>query len=195
MDSNQPAKNSEEYQPQERLLGKPHAAVPAQHDPVQTASSNPYASPLPDHMVSHEPSHDVSHTNEFGPTRSNDPFSQESKHLSKKWQQRLYWSASISPLLSLWFANATCRLVPLCILAIVLVVLFEVYKSDFERWVSPLTDWLRKREAWSWVIPVLILFILSFPPLFGHEIVQLVVGVSLQIDSRVRIDFINIVDS
>jgi hypothetical protein len=72
-------------------------------------------------------------------------------------------------------------MVPLAILAIVLIVLFEVYKTDFERWVSPLTDWLRKREAWSWVLPVVILFIISFPPLFGHEIVLLVVGVGFQI--------------
>jgi hypothetical protein len=64
------------------------------------------------------------------------------------------------------------------ILAIILVVLFEVYKSDFERWVKPLADWLTARDSWSWVIPVAILFILSFPPLFGHEIVQIIVGVS-----------------
>ena len=69
-------------------------------------------------------------------------------------------------------------MVPLGILAIVLSVLFEVYKTDFERWVKPLSDWLKERETWSWVIPVAILFLLSFPPLFGHEIVLLVVGVS-----------------
>ncbi|KUJ20791.1 uncharacterized protein LY89DRAFT_578995 [Mollisia scopiformis] len=69
-------------------------------------------------------------------------------------------------------------MVPLGIFVIVLCVLFEVYKSDFERWVSPLTDWLRKREKWSWTIPVAILFVLSFPPLFGHEIVQLIVGLT-----------------
>jgi hypothetical protein len=69
-------------------------------------------------------------------------------------------------------------MVPLGILAIALTVLFEVYKTDFERWVKPLSDWLKVRKAWSWVLPVAILFILSFPPLFGHEIVQLVVGVS-----------------
>lgn len=61
---------------------------------------------------------------------------------------------------------------------LILAILFEVYKSDFERWVTPLTDWLDAREAWSWVIPVVILVVLSFPPLFGHEIVLLVVGVS-----------------
>jgi hypothetical protein len=69
-------------------------------------------------------------------------------------------------------------MVPLGILAIALTVLFEVYKTDFEHWVKPLSDWLKVRKAWSWVLPVAILFILSFPPLFGHEIVQLVVGVS-----------------
>jgi hypothetical protein len=74
------------------------------------------------------------------------------------------------------------------ILAIVLVVLFEVYKTDFERWVSPLTDWLRKRESWSWTLPVAILFVLSFPPLFGHEIVLLIVGVSTEM-SRVEAIF------
>lgn len=67
------------------------------------------------------------------------------------------------------------------ILSIVLAVLFEVYKSDFERWVSPLADWLREEDSWSWVIPVVILLILSFPPLFGHELVQLIVGVRTQI--------------
>jgi hypothetical protein len=77
------------------------------------------------------------------------------------------------------------RIVPLAIVAIVFAVLFEVYKSDFERWVKPLTDWLRERESWSWILPTAILFILSFPPLFGHEIVQLVVGVSLDICGQV----------
>jgi hypothetical protein len=80
-------------------------------------------------------------------------------------------------------------MVPLGILAIVIAVLFEVYKKDFERWAKPLTDWLREREAWSWTIPVAILFILSFPPLFGHELVQLIVGVSTQMwDLRSRTD-------
>jgi hypothetical protein len=82
------------------------------------------------------------------------------------------------------------RMVPVGILLLVFAILFEVYKSDFERWVKPLSDWLKEREAWSWVIPTAILFILSFPPLFGHEIVQLVVGVSplcCTVSSRLRL--------
>ncbi|CAN8105041.1 unnamed protein product [Discula destructiva] len=80
--------------------------------------------------------------------------------ISKKTQKRLYWA------------------VPLLIVLLVLAILFEVYKTDFERWATPLTDWLREREAWSWVIPFVILLVLSFPPLFGHEIVQLIVGLT-----------------
>lgn len=75
------------------------------------------------------------------------------------------------------YADISYRMVPLGILLIALAVLFEVYKTDFERWAKPLTDWLRARESWSWVLPVAILVLLSFPPLFGHEIVLLIVGV------------------
>lgn len=71
-------------------------------------------------------------------------------------------------------------MVPLGIVAVTLVILFEVYKTNIETWLSPLSDWLRARESWSWAIPVGILVVLSFPPLFGHEIVQLIVGVRLQ---------------
>lgn len=45
----------------------------------------------------------------------------------------------------------------LAIVILIILILFEVYKSDFERWVTPLRDWLREREAWSWVIPLAIL--------------------------------------
>jgi len=102
-------------------------------------------------------------TNRLGTSFSDDPFTQRPRRLSKKWQFRLYW------------------MIPLAILALILIILFEVYKSDFERWVSPLTDWLRQRESWSWVLPVIILIVLSFPPLFGHEIVQLIVGLTYPI--------------
>lgn len=70
------------------------------------------------------------------------------------------------------------RVAILAVLILIILILFEVYKADFERWVTPLRDWLREREAWSWTIPLAILIILSCPPLFGAEVVLLVVGVS-----------------
>jgi hypothetical protein len=91
------------------------------------------------------------------------------------------------PLSQVTSTDIRCRMVPLGILLIVIAVLFEVYKTDFERWARPLTDWLRARESWSWVLPVVILIILSFPPLFGHEIVQLIVGVGGQIWTLCRV--------
>lgn len=56
------------------------------------------------------------------------------------------------------------------------VILFEVYKQSFIRWLQPLTNWLDARRTWSWVLPVVVLFILSFPPLFGHELVLIITG-------------------
>ncbi|KAJ4388105.1 hypothetical protein N0V93_008710 [Gnomoniopsis smithogilvyi] len=97
------------------------------------------------------------HARDDSPTTDDPP---TKRRISKKTQQRLYW------------------VIPLLIVLLILAILFEVYKSDFERWVTPLTDWLDAREAWSWVIPVVILLVLSFPPLFGHEIVLLVVGLA-----------------
>lgn len=70
-------------------------------------------------------------------------------------------------------------MVPTAAVGIALLVLFEIYKEDIEHWLDPAADWLRERESWSWVIPTAILFGLSFPPLFGHELIMLLVGVSL----------------
>ncbi|RDW57210.1 hypothetical protein BP5796_12660 [Coleophoma crateriformis] len=150
------------YRPQAPLSEAPpypdysDAAELPHPDPVYAAPSQPYGSVVPVPSASSE----VPLTDRMGTAAQKDSYEQQSRRLSKKWQRRLYW------------------MVPLGIVTIVLAVLFEVYKTDFENWVSPLADWLRARESWSWVIPVAILFILSFPPLFGHEIVQIVVGLT-----------------
>ncbi|TVY54726.1 Golgi apparatus membrane protein TVP38 [Lachnellula cervina] len=169
------------HAPQEQDLGAaPRPYAPYPHDGAPSASdpnSDPFAaSSLPQHVDSNprqQYHHQYNHSQDFPPppmaTTQKEPFMKSqwnkqssllNKKLSKKWQRRLYW------------------MVPLGILAIVFSVLFEVYKKDFERWVKPLTDWLREREAWSWTLPTAILVILSFPPLFGHEIVQLIVGLT-----------------
>lgn len=70
------------------------------------------------------------------------------------------------------------RLLALFVVGVILLILFEVYKSSFETWIKPATEWLTVNDAWSWTIPTAILVALSFPPLFGHEIVMLFVGVS-----------------
>jgi hypothetical protein len=69
------------------------------------------------------------------------------------------------------------RFAAFAVVAIILLILFEAYRSSFETWIQPATDWLTVNDAWSWTIPTVILILLSFPPLFGHEIVMLFVGV------------------
>ncbi|KAJ5050811.1 uncharacterized protein L3040_002680 [Drepanopeziza brunnea f. sp. 'multigermtubi'] len=137
-------------------LYDPPSILHAHPAPLRTSSA--YASqPAPQ-----QPSHDAASTSSSkwqpmgGFVRG---FTPKGK-ISKKWQKRLYW------------------IVPLCIITIVFAVLFEIYKDDFERWMQPVSDWLEARESWSWTIPTAILVILSFPPLFGHEIVQLIVGLA-----------------
>ncbi|KAF8147777.1 hypothetical protein K438DRAFT_1734055 [Mycena galopus ATCC 62051] len=43
--------------------------------------------------------------------------------------------------------------------------------------LKPVTDWLARTKL-GFLIPIAILIVLSFPPLFGHEIVGLVAGVT-----------------
>ncbi|KAG0650676.1 Golgi apparatus membrane TVP38 [Hyphodiscus hymeniophilus] len=153
--------------PQNHSFQRPNGApatVPNTFHPAP-AYDTP-ASSYPDQLM---PSQGPQDGSKFEPLRMSAAQKLRATRLSKKWQMRLYW------------------IIPLGILAIVLVVLFEVYKDDFERWVQPLANWLTKRDAWSWTIPVAILVILSFPPLFGHEIVQIIVGLSYPIGVAIGI--------
>jgi hypothetical protein len=43
-------------------------------------------------------------------------------------------------------------------------------------WLTPFVRKLQQLK-YGWLIPVAILFVLSFPPLFGNEIVMILVGV------------------
>ncbi|KAK6508805.1 Tlg2-vesicle protein [Arthrobotrys musiformis] len=58
---------------------------------------------------------------------------------------------------------------------VVLVVLMTVYHKDIVHWLQPVSARIRSL-SWGWIIPVLILIALSFPPLFGHEIVIVLCG-------------------
>ncbi|KAF3916484.1 hypothetical protein ABW20_dc0100587 [Dactylellina cionopaga] len=57
----------------------------------------------------------------------------------------------------------------------VLVVLMTVYHKDIVHWLQPVSARIRSL-SWGWLIPVLILIALSFPPLFGHEIIIVLCG-------------------
>ncbi|WWC62743.1 uncharacterized protein I303_105340 [Kwoniella dejecticola CBS 10117] len=61
------------------------------------------------------------------------------------------------------------------ILIVVVVALMAFFHHSIINWLSPFVKKLRELKA-GFVIPAAILFVLSFPPLFGNEIVIVLVG-------------------
>lgn len=59
---------------------------------------------------------------------------------------------------------------------LVVTILISVYDKQIVKWLTPAGNWMRHLR-FGWLIPIAILFVISFPPLFGHEIVALLVGV------------------
>ncbi|ETW82593.1 hypothetical protein HETIRDRAFT_237518, partial [Heterobasidion irregulare TC 32-1] len=58
----------------------------------------------------------------------------------------------------------------------VLTALITIYHKQIVHWLTPKTTWMHDLPA-GWTIPIAILFVISFPPLFGHEIVAILCGV------------------
>ncbi|KAJ7485191.1 hypothetical protein B0H11DRAFT_2279441 [Mycena galericulata] len=65
------------------------------------------------------------------------------------------------------------------ILAVILTlaVLLSVYNKKIVNALKPVTDWLHNHEFGP-LIPIVLLIIVSFPPLFGQEIIATLVGVT-----------------
>ncbi|WRT67925.1 uncharacterized protein IL334_004899 [Kwoniella shivajii] len=62
------------------------------------------------------------------------------------------------------------------VLIVVVVALMAFFHHSIIDWLSPFVRKLRTIKA-GFCIPVAILFVLSFPPLFGNEIVMILVGI------------------
>jgi len=58
---------------------------------------------------------------------------------------------------------------------LILTVLIAIYDKQIVAWLTPATTWM-KNLKFGWLIPIAILFVISFPPLFGHEIVAILCG-------------------
>ncbi|OJT05830.1 Golgi apparatus membrane protein TVP38 [Trametes pubescens] len=59
--------------------------------------------------------------------------------------------------------------------ALLFVILFLVEQKKIVAWLQPFAHWMHDTPG-GWVIPIAIMFVLSFPPLFGHEIIAVVCG-------------------
>ncbi|TFK66091.1 hypothetical protein BDN72DRAFT_844792 [Pluteus cervinus] len=62
------------------------------------------------------------------------------------------------------------------ILVVVLSALVTIYHEQIVEWLTPVSQFLHKFKL-GWLVPVGILFVISFPPLFGHEVVAVLCGV------------------
>ncbi|KAH9937902.1 uncharacterized protein BXZ73DRAFT_21959, partial [Epithele typhae] len=56
-----------------------------------------------------------------------------------------------------------------------LLVVFAVFQSRVEAAIRPAARFLRDLP-FGWLIPIGVLFVLSFPPLFGAELIHIIVG-------------------
>ncbi|CAE6452330.1 unnamed protein product [Rhizoctonia solani] len=56
-----------------------------------------------------------------------------------------------------------------------LTVLMTLYHKELVHWLRPAADWMHEFSV-GWLIPIVVLFIISFPPLFGHETVAVLCG-------------------
>ncbi|KAF4618399.1 hypothetical protein G7Y89_g14904 [Cudoniella acicularis] len=71
------------------------------------------------------------------------------------------------------------KYIPWWILSIVILVLVALMMLKHDQIVTalqPVSSNIRSKP-WGFIIPILILIIISFPPLFGHEIIALLCGV------------------
>ncbi|KAJ3931906.1 MAG: hypothetical protein NXY57DRAFT_1005441 [Lentinula lateritia] len=57
----------------------------------------------------------------------------------------------------------------------VITALITIFHDQIVGWLTPFTQWLHGLK-FGWLVPIGILFVLSFPPLFGHEIVAILCG-------------------
>ncbi|KAJ7764829.1 hypothetical protein B0H16DRAFT_1525861 [Mycena metata] len=63
------------------------------------------------------------------------------------------------------------------IVLLVAVILFSVFQTKIIHALKPFTDWLAGHKLGP-LIPIAILIVISFPPLFGQEIVAILAGVA-----------------
>ncbi|EKM57848.1 uncharacterized protein PHACADRAFT_89628 [Phanerochaete carnosa HHB-10118-sp] len=61
-------------------------------------------------------------------------------------------------------------------IVLIISILFTVYHEQIVNWLQPAANWMKNLPA-GWLIPIAIFFVISFPPLFGHEILAILCGV------------------
>ncbi|OCF43524.1 hypothetical protein I317_02674 [Kwoniella heveanensis CBS 569] len=74
-----------------------------------------------------------------------------------------------------WFRKEWWYWYIIIVVAAVLVALMTIFHDDIVKWMQPFANWMKDLPG-GWAIPIGIFFVLSFPPLFGQEILAVLVG-------------------
>ncbi|KAK7691178.1 hypothetical protein QCA50_006281 [Cerrena zonata] len=104
-------------------------------------------------------------------TRTPSPTPEEAAELSKTsmfdWKAMRSWRY--------WIRKEWCWYYLITVLMLVFTVLFVVYHKAIVDWLHPAAKWMHDTPA-GWLIPIVVFVIVSFPPLFGHEILGILCG-------------------
>ncbi|EDR03489.1 uncharacterized protein LACBIDRAFT_307235 [Laccaria bicolor S238N-H82] len=105
-----------------------------------------------------------------GTGRTPSPTPSEEKELQSgaiNWKAMMTWR--------FWFRRAWLWYYVIGFILVVITALVTIYHTQIVRWLTPVTQWLFHLR-FGWLVPIGVLFVISFPPLFGHEIVAILCG-------------------
>ncbi|KAJ3510802.1 hypothetical protein NLJ89_g4469 [Agrocybe chaxingu] len=74
-----------------------------------------------------------------------------------------------------WFRREWLWYYVILVVILVITALVTLYHRQIVDWLTPVTRWLHDLR-FGWLVPIGVLFVISFPPLFGHEIVAILCG-------------------
>ncbi|KAK0447378.1 uncharacterized protein EV420DRAFT_1568434 [Desarmillaria tabescens] len=103
-------------------------------------------------------------------TRTPSPTPSEAKELKTgvfSWEVMGKWR--------FWFRREWLWYYVALVIILVLTALMTLYHKQIVDWLTPVSRWLHDL-SFGWLVPIGILFVISFPPLFGHEIVAILCG-------------------
>ncbi|CAE7169870.1 unnamed protein product [Rhizoctonia solani] len=104
------------------------------------------------------------------PPRAPSPTPSEKEDLERgivNWKKVLRWQTWLKKKYIPWYIV----LVVIC----ALTALMTLYHKEIVHWLRPAANWMHQFPV-GWLIPIVVLFVISFPPLFGHEIVAVLCG-------------------
>ncbi|EJF56011.1 hypothetical protein DICSQDRAFT_164046 [Dichomitus squalens LYAD-421 SS1] len=65
--------------------------------------------------------------------------------------------------------------IAITLVVVIVLILFLAFQQKVVNWMRPFANWMHDTPG-GWIIPIAIMFVLSFPPLFGHEIIAVLCG-------------------